>query len=183
MCKHGHFIYFREYWKNINWSVVFFLSLSYLFWVTSSIFKKDGNKDDLRELLMFLQKKSAICLSFFLIILIGMSKCWEALFYLIWVCPFQRRIIIVIKINGWKPLTIITKRSILDFAAALDPHLLFYVFNVKLWETKCFFFTNALYRKYAWVIFLFKDSFKSRICYVFCNRISFIVSRNIQILY
>ena len=26
----------------------------------------------------------------------------------------------VIIVNGWKPLTIITKRSILDFAAALD---------------------------------------------------------------
>ena len=29
----------------------------------------------------------------------------------------------VIIVNGWKPLTIITKRSILDVAAALDPHL------------------------------------------------------------
>ena len=27
------------------------------------------------------------------------------------------------KIESWKPLTIITKRSILDFAAALDPPL------------------------------------------------------------
>ena len=27
----------------------------------------------------------------------------------------------VIIVKGWKPLTIITKRSILDFAAALDP--------------------------------------------------------------
>ena len=26
-------------------------------------------------------------------------------------------------VNGWKPLTIITKRSILDVAAALDPPL------------------------------------------------------------
>ena len=30
----------------------------------------------------------------------------------------------VIIVNGWKPLTIITKRSILDVAAALDPPLL-----------------------------------------------------------
>ena len=30
----------------------------------------------------------------------------------------------VIIINGWKPLTIITKHSILDVAAALDPPLL-----------------------------------------------------------
>ena len=28
--------------------------------------------------------------------------------------------------NGWKPLTIITKRSILDVAAALDPPLIRY---------------------------------------------------------
>ena len=31
----------------------------------------------------------------------------------------------VIIVNGWKPLTIITKRSILDVAAALDPPLMF----------------------------------------------------------
>ena len=30
----------------------------------------------------------------------------------------------VIIVNGWNPLTIITKRSILDVAAALDPALL-----------------------------------------------------------
>ena len=29
----------------------------------------------------------------------------------------------VITVNGWKPLTIITKSSILDVAAALDPPL------------------------------------------------------------
>ena len=29
----------------------------------------------------------------------------------------------VIIVNGWRPLTIITKRSILDVAAALDPPL------------------------------------------------------------
>ena len=27
-------------------------------------------------------------------------------------------------VNGWKPLTIITKRSILDFATVLDPSLI-----------------------------------------------------------
>ena len=31
----------------------------------------------------------------------------------------------VIIVNGWKLLTIITKNSILDFAAVLDPPLLF----------------------------------------------------------
>ena len=30
----------------------------------------------------------------------------------------------VIIVNGWKPLTIITKHSILDVAAALDPPLI-----------------------------------------------------------
>ena len=30
----------------------------------------------------------------------------------------------VIIVNGWKPLTIITKHSILDVAAALDPPLM-----------------------------------------------------------
>ena len=30
----------------------------------------------------------------------------------------------VIIVNGWKPLIIITKRSILDLAAALDPPLM-----------------------------------------------------------
>ena len=29
----------------------------------------------------------------------------------------------VIRVNAWKPLTIITKRSILDVAAVLDPPL------------------------------------------------------------
>ena len=29
----------------------------------------------------------------------------------------------VIIVNGWKPLTVITKRSILEVAAALDPPL------------------------------------------------------------
>ena len=31
----------------------------------------------------------------------------------------------VIIVNGWKPLTIITKYSILDVAAALDPPLIY----------------------------------------------------------
>ena len=31
----------------------------------------------------------------------------------------------MIIVNGWKPLTIITKRSILDVAAVLDPPLVF----------------------------------------------------------
>ena len=35
--------------------------------------------------------------------------------------PKMERFVIIV--NGWKPLTIITKRSILDVAAALDPPL------------------------------------------------------------
>ena len=35
----------------------------------------------------------------------------------------------VIIVNGWKPLTIITKRSILDVAVVLDPPLGFVTFN------------------------------------------------------
>ena len=35
----------------------------------------------------------------------------------------------------------------------------------------------ALYHKYVWVVFVFKYSFKSWICYVFCNRIKLTVSR------
>ena len=35
----------------------------------------------------------------------------------------------VILANGWKPLTIMTKRSILDVAAALDPPLWQYSFS------------------------------------------------------
>ena len=36
-------------------------------------------------------------------------------------CKIERFVIIV---NGWEPLTIITKRSILDVAAVLDPSLI-----------------------------------------------------------
>ena len=35
-------------------------------------------------------------------------------------------------INGWKPLTIITKRSILDVAATLDPPLNMLIMNITL---------------------------------------------------
>ena len=44
---------------------------------------------------------------------------------------YPRWIIFVIIVNGWKPLTIITKRSILDGAAVLDPSLeIFYEFMI-----------------------------------------------------
>ena len=51
LCKHRPYKYFREYWKNTNWSVV--NSSSFLCKrVTSAIFKQDGN-DHLKELVMF----------------------------------------------------------------------------------------------------------------------------------
>ena len=48
--------------------------------VTSAIFKQGGNEDDLKELLMFVHNKSAKMPKFSLMILIGMSESWEALF-------------------------------------------------------------------------------------------------------
>ena len=59
----------------------FLLNLSYLFLckgVTCAIFKQDGNEDDLEELLMFVNRKSAKMSKFSLIFLIGISECWEA---------------------------------------------------------------------------------------------------------
>ena len=41
---------------------------------------------------------------------------------------------IVIVVNGWKRLTIITKRSILDISAALDPPLI--LSNIKKKQNK-----------------------------------------------
>ena len=40
---------------------------------------------------------------------------------------------LVIIVNGWKPLTILTKSSILDVAAALDPPLDTFGILWKLW--------------------------------------------------
>ena len=48
--------------------------------VTSVIFKQSGNKDDLKELLMMVHKKSAKMTKFSLIILMEMSERYEALF-------------------------------------------------------------------------------------------------------
>ena len=43
--------------------------------------------------------------------------------------------VLVIIVNGWKPLTVITKRSILDLAAVLDPPLWPYVSDpTQLWN-------------------------------------------------
>ena len=46
----------------------------------SVIFKQDGNKEDLKELLMFVHKKSAKMSKFSLIVSMGISECWEAFF-------------------------------------------------------------------------------------------------------
>ena len=50
----------------------------------------------------------------------------------------------VIIVNGWKPLTIFTKHSILDVAAALDPPLLFLSKTIVLnWPLLLLFFIAA----------------------------------------
>ena len=46
----------------------------------NAIFKQGGNEDDLKELLMFVNNNSAKMPKFSLIILLGMSESWEALF-------------------------------------------------------------------------------------------------------
>ena len=51
----------------------------------------------------------------------------------------------VIIVNGWKPLTIITKRSILDVATVLDPPLSFFVCDV-----------TAISQKYIGISFFLK---------------------------
>ena len=72
----------------------------------------------------------------------------------------------VIIVNGWKPLTIITKRSILDVAAALDPPLLIYEqWTFFRWKSAIFFaITKYLIleklRKKNWIILLCKTPLK-----------------------
>ena len=48
----------------------------------------------------------------------------------------------VIIVNGWKPLTIITKRSILDVAAVLDPPLITLDCFAQYESSKCFKFNS-----------------------------------------
>ena len=43
----------------------------------------------------------------------------------------------VIIVNGWKPLTVITKRSILDVEAVLHPFLLFNASFFAPFQSKC----------------------------------------------
>ena len=45
--------------------------------VTSDIFKPDGNENDLKKLLTFVDKKLANMSKFPLATLMGMPKCWE----------------------------------------------------------------------------------------------------------
>ena len=48
----------------------------------------------------------------------------------------------MIIVNGWKPLTIITKHSILDTAAALDPPLIYIMYP------SCISYTEAYLESY-----------------------------------
>ena len=57
---------------------------------------------------------------------------------------------LVIIVNGWKPLTIITKRSILDVGAALDPPLMPMGGRCKEVRTnhyyyRCYFYTQHVF--------------------------------------
>ena len=72
---------FQILWKNTKWQFSFKLFLSFLCkGVKSAIFKQDGKEDDLKELLMFVRKKSAKMFKFSLIVLMGISESLEALF-------------------------------------------------------------------------------------------------------
>ena len=61
----------------------------------------------------------------------------------------------VIIVTGWKPLTIITKRSILDAAATLDPPLLFLKYILR---SSCFR-SQWFYRMRQTLIFIFANYF------------------------
>ena len=80
----------------------------------------------------------------------------------------------MIIVNGWKPLTIITKHSILDVAAALDPSLIFVGKNSKhhiLYANKlcnCIFCWQIMQLYANKLHILFANKFKD--CLV-CNEI------------
>ena len=59
----------------------------------------------------------------------------------------------MIIVNGWKPLTIITKRSILDVAAVLDPPLIMTsIFNFYAGHLKGFDFAgNESYFRFRFI--------------------------------
>ena len=93
---------------------------------------------------MFMHKKLANMSKFFLIILIGIPECWEALFfYNLSMSFFMSSVLTSEKLN-------VSSSQLLSIASILRRS---------------------------------KDSFKSWIYYVFCNRIKLTVYQNIQILY
>ena len=61
----------------------------------------------------------------------------------------------VIIVNDWKPLTIITKRSILDVAAVLDPPLIALDCFAQYESSKCFKFNS----KYLYLSTKLEDVF------------------------
>ena len=83
--------------------------------VTFAIFKQDGNKDHLKELLIFVYKKLAKMSKFSLIILMEMFECWEALFlsnlsisfFMSWMLTSQKgnvsfsQLLCIASILGW----------------------------------------------------------------------------------
>ena len=68
-------------------------------------------------------------------------------------------------VNGFQPLTIITKRSILDAAAALDPPLLFTQSNVK-WKAKNSELYNIHWKMFKIINSIF-HSFILLLCFCF----------------
>ena len=70
----------------------------------------------------------------------------------------------VIIVNGWKPLTIITKRSILDVTAVLDPPLIIFFFAPNIHVLLIyhnnfqFCFNNIFYFHSLLTIFILKGS-------------------------
>ena len=95
-CCDAHF----QFWISSGWLTVFY--------ATSKVVE-DGN-----FLFWYVIYVDDCILIFFTYILRGGSRA----------AATSKMKYFVIIVNGWKPLTIITKRSILDVAAALDPPLI-----------------------------------------------------------
>ena len=79
----------------------------------------------------------------------------------------------VIIVNGWKPLTIITKRSILDVAAVLDPLLLvIHLYPKHSWKLQDFVFQPISFKERfynIWYTFFPTNNHKTEKTFVQCN--------------
>ena len=88
----------------------------------------------------------------------------------------------VIIVNGWKPLTIITKRSILDVVTALDPlwrQIILKDFFRAQWTE--FFFSNYSYERVRYMLMvLILLTCRSSHCRCFIKKVFFKISQNSQ---